>query len=134
MAMVLLVEDDRDTREMLRLVLEDAGHMVAEAADGLEGLAEIRASTVPLVVLLDLDLPKLGGIEVLQTSAQDSRFVAYHAFIVMTAMSQRQYLAAEEICAKLATPLVTKPFDIDRLLDQVTSAAHRIPSSAPGRS
>jgi two-component system, chemotaxis family, chemotaxis protein CheY len=132
MATVLVVEDDRDTRETLHLALEDAGYRVAEAADGLEGLTAIRASKVPLVVLLDLDLPKLSGIEVLQTVAQDRRYVGYHAFIVMTAMSQRQYQAADEIRGELATPLVSKPFDIDTLLDQVASAAHRIPSALPG--
>ncbi|HEU5438399.1 MAG TPA: response regulator [Ktedonobacterales bacterium] len=128
MAQVLVVEDDRDTRQVLHLILEDAGYTVAEAADGLEGLAAIQASTVPLVVLLDLDLPKLNGIEVLQAVARDARLVARHAFVLITAVSQSQFQAAEEICATLSVPLVMKPFSMDTLLDQVASAARRLPS------
>jgi two-component system chemotaxis response regulator CheY len=131
MATVLVVEDDRDTREALRVLLEDAGYTVAEAADGLEGLAAIQASRVPMVVLLDLDLPKLSGIEVLQTVARDRRLFAFHAISLMTAMSPNHYQAADEICAVLSTPLVAKPFNIDTLLDQVASAAGRITSSPP---
>lgn len=128
MAQVLVVEDDRDTREVLHLVLEDAGYTVAEAADGLEGLAAIQASTVPLVVLLDLDLPKLNGIEVLQSIAHDRRLAARHAFVLITAVSQSQFRAAEAICATLSVPLVMKPFQMDTLLDHVASAARRLPS------
>ena len=132
MVTVLVVEDDRDTREALHFLLEDAGYTVAEAADGLEGLAAIQTSTVPLVVLLDLDLPKRSGLEVLQTVARDRRLFAFHAIAVMTAMSPNHYQAANEICAKLSTPLVAKPFDIDTLLDLVASAAGQDSIGAAG--
>jgi CheY-like chemotaxis protein len=131
MAQVLVVEDDRDTREMLRLLLEDAGYTVAEARDGLEGLKAVQASVIPLVVLLDLDLPMLSGVEVLQAVARDPRLATNYACILMTAMSHRQYQAAEEICAKLSTPFIVKPFNIDTLLNQVASAARRLPSATP---
>ncbi len=133
MAQVLVVDDDRDTRRVLRMLLEDAGYRVAEAVDGLEGLATIQASATPLVVLLDLDMPKLNGANVLQAVASDPRLSAYHACILMTAMSPSQYQSAEEICAKLSTPLLVKPFDIDTLLDQVASAVRRLPSATPGQ-
>ncbi len=131
MAQVLVVDDDRDTRRVLRMLLEDAGYTVGEAADGLAGLTTIQASAIPLVVLLDLDLPKLNGADVLQAVARDPRLAAHHACILMTAMSPSQYQAVEEICAKLSTPLIVKPFDMDTLLDQVASATRRLPSAPP---
>lgn len=60
---VLIVEDNADSREMLRVALEIAGHQVFVAEDGLRGIEQ--ASTVrPDVVLLDLGLPELDGYEV----------------------------------------------------------------------
>lgn len=131
MPQVLVVDDDRDTREVLRLILEDAGYTVAEAMNGIEALAAVQTSTVPLVVLLDFDLPKLTGIEVLQAVARDTRLASQHAFMLMTAMSPSQYQAAEAICAQLSTPLVVKPFSMNTLLDQVALATQRLLSAPP---
>ena len=62
---VLVVDDDTAIRQMLRLVLEDEGYAVREAMDGIEALAALRVSARPLVVLLDLMMPRLGGDGVL---------------------------------------------------------------------
>lgn len=129
MTQVLVVDDDHDTREALRFLLEDAGYAVTEAVDGLQGLAVIQASDVPLVVLLDFSMPKLNGVEVLQEVASDARLANRHAFILMTAMSANQYQAAEEVCAKLSALVVVKPFDVYEFLDLVASAARRLPSA-----
>ena len=60
---ILIVEDNRDGRTMLRLLLEHAGHEVHEAADGFAGLEAILTLR-PDVVLLDVGLPGLDGYEV----------------------------------------------------------------------
>lgn len=60
---VLIIEDDRKTAENLRLYLEHAGYAVQVAADGNAGLEAARAG-VPDVILLDLMLPGLDGLEV----------------------------------------------------------------------
>jgi DNA-binding response OmpR family regulator len=62
---VLLIEDDVDTLEMYRTRLEKDGYQVSVATDGEQGLAaatELR----PDIVFLDIRLPKLDGLEVLQ--------------------------------------------------------------------
>jgi CheY-like chemotaxis protein len=62
---VLLIDDDRATRELLREVLQKEGYTVGEATTGGEALAQAR--TVPYeVVLADLRLPDVDGIEVLR--------------------------------------------------------------------
>jgi PAS domain S-box-containing protein len=60
---ILLVEDNADSREMLRLVLLNLGHEVHEAADGAAGLDAARALE-PDVVLLDVGLPGLDGYQI----------------------------------------------------------------------
>jgi len=60
---VLIIEDNVDTRETLRRLLEMDGHEVQEAADGAEGL-EIALATRPDVVIVDIGLPRLDGYQV----------------------------------------------------------------------
>ena len=60
---ILLIEDNDDSREMLRILLEDAGHVVLLAADGEEGVA-LAASAAPDIALIDIGLPRLDGYEV----------------------------------------------------------------------
>jgi len=60
---VVLIEDDVDTRETLRRVLELDGHEVQAAADGEEGVATALASR-PEVIIVDIGLPRLDGYQV----------------------------------------------------------------------
>ena len=62
---VLVVEDDENTRDLLRRTLESEGHEVCEAANGREGL-ECLEENEPGLVLLDLMMPKMDGFEFLE--------------------------------------------------------------------
>src|SRR5438876_738934 len=53
MAQVLLVDDDPALRCLLHAMLQDDGHVILETSDGVEALATVRASSAPLIVLLD---------------------------------------------------------------------------------
>ena len=79
MARILLIEDDADAREVLQMSLEAEGHDVVVAADGAEGLS-VAAATRPEVVLVDLGLPGLDGLEVARrlrdTLGPGSRLIA----------------------------------------------------------
>jgi PAS domain S-box-containing protein len=70
-AHVLIVEDDGDTRALLRRALEQAGMHVEEAADGREGLDRVRAC-LPDLVLLDLMMPEIDGFEFLRRLRSNS--------------------------------------------------------------
>lgn len=127
MVSALIVDDDQDTRDILRVVLEDAGYAVTEAADGVQALDALRASASPLVVVLDLDLPRLDGIGVLRAVADDAHLAARHAFVLLTAVAHKRYQVAEEVCAALAVPLILKPFELDAFLGTVAAAVRRLP-------
>jgi CheY-like chemotaxis protein len=130
MASVLIVEDDKNTRDVLQLAFEDEGYVVAEAADGLQALDVLRESASPLVVVLDLDLPKLDGIQVLQMVALDASLLARHAFILLTAVADQRFQAAEVVCAELMVPIMPKPFELDMVLGAVGAAVHRLPAQS----
>jgi CheY-like chemotaxis protein len=66
MARVLVVEDHADSREAISLLLQSAGYEVNAVADGREALASVIDRT-PDVVLLDLSLPEMNGVKLVQT-------------------------------------------------------------------
>jgi CheY-like chemotaxis protein len=70
---ILVVDDDRALRMALVRLLRDAGHVVEQAADGAEALAALRRGPVDLV-LLDVILPGLSGLDVLAQTRQLDRF------------------------------------------------------------
>src|SRR5258706_14602747 len=78
---VLVVDDDRDIRGTLRVALEDAGYTVHEAPDGLIAIDLLLASPAPLVVLLDLMMPRMAGSEILELFANESVWARRDALI-----------------------------------------------------
>jgi CheY-like chemotaxis protein len=63
MANVLIVDDDLDIADVSRELLESAGHRIRIGHNGREGLASLSAGPLPDCVVLDLDMPVLGGRE-----------------------------------------------------------------------
>jgi CheY-like chemotaxis protein len=128
MAHVLVADDEVDLRATLRTLLEGEGYTVSEAADGQQTLDAIRASAAPMVVLLDVLMPVIGGIAVLEAVAADPALVAKrNAYLLLTANNKPQLDAAAAVLAQLGVTIVHKPFDIDALLADVAQAAARLP-------
>jgi CheY-like chemotaxis protein len=75
MKRILVADDKESSREFVRTVLEHAGCVVEEAADGREALAKIIANP-PNLVVLDLHMPGLDGFEVMKTLRQDARYAS----------------------------------------------------------
>ena len=118
---ILVVDDDASIRETLRELLEDAGYSVTEAHDGLQALEYLRKSPAPVVVLLDLMMPRMDGSAVLGAVAGDLGRLRRHAYIMMTAGHQTMSLAFAHLLTDLEVEVIHKPFDIDQLLDLIAS-------------
>ncbi|MBA8793958.1 DNA-binding response OmpR family regulator [Friedmanniella endophytica] len=120
---VLVVDDDANVRDVLRRYLIKAGHRVREAADGPTAIEVLRTADVDLVVL-DLMLPGLGGLEVCRTLRAESDV----GIVMLTALgSEDDRIAGLELGAD---DYVTKPFSprevtlrVGRLLERTRSAA-----------
>lgn len=126
MRRVLVADDDQDIRETLRAVLEDAGYEVLEAADGKTALNLLHKGNERMVVLLDLQMPKKTGVEVIQDIVERQRLASRYAFIVITANTQTLPLSFVNLLTDLHAPLILKPFDIDPLLAAVATAEERL--------
>jgi CheY-like chemotaxis protein len=122
MPQVLIVDDDESIRETARFLLEDEGYEVIEAPDGAAALDLLRMSDQPTVVLLDIVMTRLSGVELLKLVGHDERLTR-HAFVIWTAS---RVPVPAELLASLDAPLVPKPFDMDELLAVDARAAERL--------
>jgi len=120
-ARVLVVEDDEATRGALRALLDDAGYVCDEAADGERAVAAMRDARFDLV-LLDLGLPGISGADVHRHLRQDPR-TRFLPIVFLTAHSDRQVKLAELEAG--AEDFITKPYDADELLARVGAAVRR---------
>jgi response regulator NasT len=114
-AQVMTVEDDPIVRADLRLVLEDAGFGVcAGARDGIEAVELARLHT-PDVIVLDLGLPRLDGVEA-------TRQILRERNIPIIALTGRSTSLAMEAMEAGAVTFLRKPFVERELVDTVTTA------------
>src|SRR6266404_4633491 len=74
MAEILLVDDDEVARQVVRKMIERDGHHVAEADDGEAAIAALQAGLLPDCIVLDLMMPRVGGVDVLRHMRSDLRW------------------------------------------------------------
>jgi signal transduction histidine kinase/CheY-like chemotaxis protein len=89
---VLIVEDDSDTREVVRRTLEKGGWGVEEAENGKIGLAKLEEMT-PDVILLDLMMPEMDGFEFVSELQQDQRWTDIPIIVVTAKTLSKDELA-----------------------------------------
>jgi len=113
---VLVVDDEPQVATMLRDALLDAGYVVKVAVSGSEAL-KLLPVFQPDVVLLDVMLPGLSGVDVLQHLRRDHPAVP----VVMVTANQDEH-AARQMLERGAFDYVPKPFQLD-VLERVVGAA-----------
>ena len=107
---ILVVEDDRDTREMLERFLQLEGFDVRTAANGEAALKCLQSSDSPCLILLDLMMPVMNGWEFRRAQARHPD-LAKIPVVVVTAAGPRSDIPAIDADAWLS-----KPVDFDKLL------------------
>jgi two-component system KDP operon response regulator KdpE len=113
--LILLIEDEPQMRRFLRITLQSQGYRLTEAATGQEGLAQAAARN-PDLILLDLGLPDLDGLEVTQKLREWTRT----PIIVLSAREQeRDKVRALDAGAD---DYLTKPFNAGELLARIRVA------------
>jgi two-component system phosphate regulon response regulator PhoB len=127
MARILVIEDEQDLQTVLAYNLRLAGHAVTSALRGNEGLS-IAQTQPPDLILLDLMLPDLSGIEICKTLKADA--ATRHVPIIMLTAK------GEEIDRVLGFELgaedyVTKPFSLRELLLRIQAILRRIQATGP---
>jgi DNA-binding NarL/FixJ family response regulator len=116
--LVLCIEDDWDTATLISEELEQRGFDVAVASDGREGWALLQRSR-PDVILCDINLPYMSGLEILESLSAIAPRFAKVPFIFLTALNAR----ADELKGRRlgADDYVAKPVDFD-LLETIIKA------------
>jgi two-component system response regulator RegX3 len=118
--LILVVDDEQSYRDALTIALQREGFLVETAADGVEALARFDA-TRPALVLLDVMLPKISGVDV----CRDIRARSRVPIIMVTARnSEIDAVVGLEVGAD---DYVTKPFRLRELIARVRAALRRIP-------
>ena len=111
---VMVVEDDRDLREMIRHALELQGHQVVEAADGREALDKLRQGTIPGLILLDLMMPGMDGWSFRAAQTSDPALATVPVVLISAHGQLDQHAAALQ-----ADGFFRKPVNISSLLNTV---------------
>jgi CheY-like chemotaxis protein len=123
MASVMIVEDDRDTREMLARFLELEGFDVREAPNGQVALESLREDSRTCVILLDLMMPVMNGWQFRKAQTSDPE-LSKIPVVVVTAAGARDQIPAIDADAWLS-----KPVDFDRLLATIDPLCSRSPGA-----
>jgi Response regulators consisting of a CheY-like receiver domain and a winged-helix DNA-binding domain len=110
MPQILLVDDEERVINFLAVKLKLAGFDVATAGDGVHALALVKA-TNPDIVLLDLVMPDLNGLDVLK----ELRVFSKAPVVIMSARQG----ASEKVKEAGANGFIAKPFDMDKLIDKL---------------
>jgi CheY-like chemotaxis protein len=118
---ILLVEDDPIDLKLLSAVLQSSGHRVLEESSAEQALAEIKAYQ-PEVILLDLKLPGMSGLELARRLKQDA--ATQHIPIVAITAAAEQFTRDAALAAG-CDAYIAKPVDTRRLSEQVSAATER---------
>jgi len=105
---VLIVEDEEFIRDNLKMLLEFEGYPVSTANNGEEGLKALRGMEHPCLVLLDLLMPVMNGLEFLEAKGKDD-VIASIPVCVVSGVADRPIVSGIKAFIK-------KPIDFDGLL------------------
>jgi two-component system chemotaxis response regulator CheY len=119
MKKVLVVDDSETIRQQVASALEPAGFSVIEASDGVLGLERAQSSGVSMVIL-DVNMPRLGGLEVLERLKADPKTARVPVLMLTTEAQQTMIERAKKAGA---TGWLVKPVKMDQLVSVVRKLA-----------
>jgi len=112
---ILVVDDELDIRLALAEVLADDGRQVATASDGYDAIQKLDGLERPCLILLDLMMPRMSGLDFLAHLAE----VPDAAGVTVLVMSAHDGLRREAERYRYVRGSLRKPFDVDGLLSLV---------------
>ena len=119
---ILVVDDDLDTLDIVKIKLESAGFKVITSADGVDAISKINSDN-PDLVILDVMLPKVNGFKIARLIKFDERLRHIPLFL-FTARTQKSDIDLGNSVG--ADEYITKPFDPEDLLAKVNSHLSKI--------
>jgi two-component system chemotaxis response regulator CheY len=117
---VLIVDDSLTVRQQLSLVLTSAGYQLIEARDGSEGMDAVRAHKEISVILCDLNMPRMNGLEFLETIKGEEAGLRVPV-VMLTTEGSADLIAKAKVGG--AKGWIVKPFQPELLLAAVRRIA-----------
>jgi len=121
---VTIVDDDRDTRELLAVALESEGFEVTAAANGLRLIASLQLNR-PDVILLDVNMSWIDGFELCRAVKKNESFRDIPVIFVSGRGSSEDLARGKEVGA---SAYFVKPLDLDALIARIRAL---VPGAAP---
>ncbi len=125
MAGVLVVDDEREVRALVRRVVEREGHEVLEACDGIEALELLDKQDIRLA-LVDVVMPNMNGVELMQRMQDEHA----ETKIVTVSAFGTSWICPTELAVEAS---LTKPFDLDDLRVVLRRVLGSTPPPKPSR-
>jgi len=122
MKRILIIEDDRDIIELVRYNLDQEGFSLTAARDGVVGLEQVRRSP-PDLLLLDLMLPRLSGLEICKAIRRDEKLNRLPILMLTARSDESDRVIGLELGAD---DYVTKPFSPRELVARVKALLRRV--------
>lgn len=115
MPFILLIEDDRDIREALSELLALEGHQIKTASNGKEAFELLESGQVPSLILCDVTMPVMGGLEFRRRQLQNPEWAKVPTIFLTAAYEAKKLTAHAQVDAVLH-----KPIQVSELLDLIS--------------
>ena len=116
---LLLVEDEPDTADLVKMIMMDEGYLVVHVADGQEALDKIAMMPIPTVAVLDIQLPHVDGITILKTIRSIYEWQTVPV-VMLTAVADAEYVRT--VSALNVQGYLLKPFKRESLVRKIEHA------------
>lgn len=130
---ILVIEDDDSVVGLLRTILEAEEHEVEVAQDGLAGLLKLRTGRIPDLAVVDLMMPDVDGLRVLEQLIEEGDGAPPLPVVVVTGHPEGAARCREMLDA---ADVIEKPFDPDELIARIDAHLgdrRATPARAPDR-
>jgi two-component system, chemotaxis family, chemotaxis protein CheY len=116
MKTILVVDDSASVRQQLCLSLQPAGYIVMEATDGVDGAQKIASNPQISLVICDINMPRMNGLEMLEKIRTDPRTATLPVVMLTTEGQQELIQRAKKAGAK---GWIVKPFKAELLISAI---------------
>lgn len=113
---ILTVDDSRTMRDMLKVVLDGAGHRVIQAEDGASGVSALASAGVVDVIITDINMPRMDGFGFIEHVRRDPRNRSTPILVLTTESDDAKKQRARSAGA---TGWIVKPFDPAKLIGAI---------------
>lgn len=111
---ILIVDDNENARTVLSDVLKESGYPVVRCAiDGVDALNQLKTFT-PDLIILDLNMPNMGGIEFYNQICEDGDSPKYPVFVITGRAEMEQLFKQFDVVG-----FIVKPFDVGQMLEEI---------------